>query len=211
MERGTEDTYPSSNINRSIFFFNVQSATLSVYCYVSLTDIFSQGINFLFRPTSSMTQRDNRYDSFGLGLKDSLRIYEKQNKGYRAEEEAQQNKAENNMDNTENIAKTTQGQEQHEGPATPQTNVEQQRRVSLGILKAPSRCSSTDLPGANGKEKRKLKVTFQDEVVQQARKLPSKSPKVGVCMKVAKTIAQFRCLNAYSRLLMFRPLFPCGL
>ena len=108
-----------------------------------------------------------------------MKIYEKQNRIDRAELEAQGSKVENNVDDTENMAKTTQGHERHEGPATPQTNVEQQRRVSLGILKAPSRCSSTDLAGTNGKEKRKLKVTFQDEVVQQARKLSSKPHKVG--------------------------------
>ena len=172
---------------------------------------FAKGIYLLFRPTGSVTQRDSRYDSFGLGLKDSLKIYEKQNKSDRAEQEARGNKAENNVGDMENIAKPTQGQKQHEGPVTPQTNAEQQRRVSLGILKAPSRCSSTDLTGANGKEKRKLKVTFQDEVVQQARKLPSKSAKVGACMKIAKTTVQFRCLNACSRLMTFCPLFPCVL
>ena len=48
--------------------------------------------------------------------------------------------------------------------------IDDQRKLSNGILKAPSRCSSADVVTGNGKEKRKLRVTFEDEVFHKLQK-----------------------------------------
>ena len=41
---------------------------------------------------------------------------------------------------------------------------DEKRKASLGILKVPSRCSSADFVSGIRKERKGLKVTFQDEV-----------------------------------------------
>ncbi len=136
---------------------------------------------------STETESGREAAAFRLRLKDSLRLLVKSDKAKNNIKNEQQQQIINDTNSPVNHPNTTDSDNSVQNTAgdidTSQAKtylhfVETQRKGSLGILKTPSCSSNNEFKFSSGHEKKNLKVTFEDEVVNETVPQSSRIAKV---------------------------------